>query len=262
LSSLPEPPEIAQRRAHLGIVEVRDCLMADAIVEPTPLPPGGRPSGIMVRGAKHGGSPFLNVVSRAAMLVSILAVLALGGGMAYGLTRFARWVASPRAGAPATPMVSRGDGAQVQCAAGGLSAADGIPAVREAAAIVLGRKVLPRDARAIARLGARTVSDASGNRVDIFQPQGVKLAVAYAAQSAIVRAVSISFDSPRTPCVALEMAGLLAGSTIFRVNPSGAIGPVGGTIDPFFAAGGVARAKFVEDHVQILQLDSPVAAPR
>ncbi len=151
-----------------------------------------------------------------------------------------------------TPSPRDGDG--VSCAAEPLLIRDQIPAIAQAAGVVLGRIRLPRSDDSLRAVQARTVW-VGGDRVDMFTPPGAKMAVRYTGATAAVRTLSIAFDRPTTLCRGLQLTGLVLHPAQVQVRPDGEVVSVGNTgAAPLHDAVHV-RVRGSTGHLQALQLD-------
>lgn len=149
-----------------------------------------RGGGMFVRGSRGGGSPWLNVASRLAGVLAVIALVGLGWGGWWVVGR----MATPGGGAGPIDVEDNG----LVC---GAVDARGTGAFFHAPEILFGHVTLPDQGR------VRSRRDEQG-RVDYYAPREGQMAVFHGPQGH-VRSVSLRFDEPVEMCDALGRAGLV-----------------------------------------------------
>lgn len=237
----PTPEELLEQ---IGVQDLED---GESYISPfAALADTGPTNRILVRGASAGGSPVLNFVTRA---VVVLTVLLVAGGI-YGIWRLFR----SDDGKPVAVYAEAGE--SFTCRVWFWHRPPrGILPLSSAAAV--GSVSFPWTREQVEAAGGETFQ-VEGDRVDRFSPAGAVLAVRYVGNGPQVRSVSISFPEPRDRCKALRQVGLLPETNSFftfegMLRPSDA-----SAAHPFFQAGGVLRFQAEGNRIAVLQLEAPL----
>lgn len=217
--------------------------------------PGHGRRSAFIRGAKNGGSPFVNFVWGLAVTL----IFALAGAVLFGAVIGVRRVLD-RAPAPRPALAEQGAGRPEPAAvpsaercSGRLARRKRIPGVQSAGLVAMGRAQLPRGADTLSAVSAKT-GRLGGDRVDVFFPAGARLAVQYVGDRAIVRSVAVSFEEPRDLCDALVIVGLLDAKATVRVSNTGLLTVESGAKGSLLAEPLSAVVRFGNDGVSVIQI--------
>lgn len=238
------PEDIDRILEQIGVLDIADShqYVGTHPVDPSVLESR---SGLFVRGARNGGSPMFNFVTRGVALIFLGLLIFIG----VGIVGWWRGRGDPPEGGSyaSTPSNAisckprwwyrRGDVADL---------------FMDAPAIAAGTVQLPRDIATLSQLGAQS-HDLNGDRVDVFTVDGGKIAVRYIASTPEPRSVSIGFDNSIAFCRALWLTGLLGAKAVFYVDPKGFIHLVEGSPGEFWVTG-LVQAKGVSEGISALQL--------
>lgn len=241
----PSPEELLKRIGVEDLIDGESYLSPISVAEDS-----GEGNRILVRGASRGGSPVLNIATRAI----IAGVILVFTGSVYGVKRL---MSPPAEAATGSGHVSTD---LIACRVWFWQrSAKGILAL--APEIATGSIAAPREATALAAAGGETFW-VGQDRVDRFTPLGAQLAIRYAGLGPSVRSVSISFEKPVQPCRALMQTGLLSASARFVLRDGGRLEPIElAKPHPFFEAGGIVRVQGAEGRFLALQLEGGLPGP-
>lgn len=208
----------------------------------------GERGGLMVRGARGGGSFWLNLLSRAVWLLLIAAVAGLG---------YAGYVFFSGPNGDSAPVVA-GQAAlpqgheRVECNRRWWWSSPVASSVGEAPSVVLGSASLPTDPQVLEQVGA-TRHQMEGDVLHVFDPEGAKMAVRYVGNSVTVSSISVRFDESQDVCRALLAVGLLPEDDAFAVTSDGWLYALDND-HPFFSRGGAALMLWDGEEVAGVQL--------
>lgn len=244
MADLTTPKDIDRLLREIGVEDIEDGHHYVAKHAPLPSTASG---GLLVRAPRKGGSPVLNLITRAIAFLCLCLLFTVPIGLGW-------WWAQKRSKAKESHLDS-GE-IVVSCQPRWWHRRRGVTDLfNEAPAIAMSAVRLPQDQVTLAQLGVQSY-DMQGDRVDIFPLAGGKLAVRYVAAGPTVRSVSVGFDAETSPCRALWLTGLLDEKGQFKIDRNGFFLVVDGRPGPFWAHG-VVRARMTENgNVAALQLQA------
>jgi hypothetical protein len=209
-------------------------------------------AGIFVRGARQGGSPMLNFMSRIAFAVALAVLLLLLVGLGWGGRLVYRGL---KGDAPPPPALVAGPG-EIVCRPEALGKGAALPYEGLPARILAS----PQTTRGVLAGGGAPIRLGADRALRVEEGGGM-LVVQYVGEGEAIRGVHIAFPSAVAPCRALQAAGVLPGEAKFRLSAEGQVSFLEGQAAPILKDGGLLTLKVQGGPVASASLSAPAPKP-